>query len=137
MEKQNASAQKTGFLKALSRKAKKTSKSLNPRTQFWRPGDEEDIPRHIGKGPKGYTRKDDRIFEDVCEYLTQDPSVDATDLTVEVESGIVTLRGTVENVRMKQAAHDCAQSASGVLGINNEISVKLKSPEPDHEHNRA
>src|SRR5215207_3226657 len=32
---------------------------------------------HIGQGPKGYTRSDERMLEDVCERLTQNASVDA------------------------------------------------------------
>ena len=31
---------------------------------------------HRGKGPKGYTRSDDRIREDVCDCLTDDPMLE-------------------------------------------------------------
>jgi hypothetical protein len=31
--------------------------------------------RHRGRGPKGYTRSDDRIREEVCDRLTDDPVV--------------------------------------------------------------
>ena len=31
-----------------------------------------------GRGPKDYTRSDDRIREEVCDRLTDDPRVDAS-----------------------------------------------------------
>jgi hypothetical protein len=34
-----------------------------------------DRVRHRGRGPKGYTRSDDRIREEVCDRLTDDPVV--------------------------------------------------------------
>lgn len=124
MEKLTSLDGKTGFLKALSRKAEKTSKAFGQRTNFWRPGETDEIPRHAGKGPKNYRRPDARIFEDVCEYLTQDPHIDASHLEVRVENGVVTLFGTVESLVMKQAANDCARSAPGVVAIHNDLDVK-------------
>ena len=35
---------------------------------------------HFGKGPKGYKRSDDSIYEDVCYDLTVSPDVDASDI---------------------------------------------------------
>jgi len=41
---------------------------------------------HYGKGPKGYTRSDERIREDVCDRLSDDDEVDARDITVTVKN---------------------------------------------------
>jgi osmotically-inducible protein OsmY len=63
-----------------------------------------DRPHHVGKGPRGYQRSDERVFEDVCDRLTDDPRVDASDVEVRVENGEVTLTGTVRSRVEKHAA---------------------------------
>jgi hypothetical protein len=35
---------------------------------------------HAGRGPKGYQRSDERIKEDICDCLTRDPDVDASEI---------------------------------------------------------
>jgi osmotically-inducible protein OsmY len=55
-----------------------------------------------GRGPRGYERSSERIYEDVCEGLTEDDRVDASQLEVDVENGIVTLRCTVPDREHKK-----------------------------------
>jgi hypothetical protein len=50
---------------------------------------------HYGKGPKGYRRSDERIREDICETIAQQGYIDASDVDVKVENGVVTLTGNV------------------------------------------
>jgi hypothetical protein len=76
---------------------------------------------YVGKGPKGYQRKDERILEDVCESLSADPHVDATNIEVEVNGGEVTLRGTVQDRQMKRRAEDRAEEVRGVKDVHNEL----------------
>jgi hypothetical protein len=76
-----------------------------------------------GRGPKGYRRSDDRITEDVNEALSQDPDLDASDLEVKVESGAVTLTGTVTERQFKRMAEDIAEACSGVSDVHNQIRV--------------
>lgn len=78
---------------------------------------------HRGKGPKSYTRSDERIREDVCEYLTHDERVDATNIDVKVESGVVILSGTVDDRMAKRRAEDIAESCAGVKDVRNEIRL--------------
>jgi osmotically-inducible protein OsmY len=61
---------------------------------------------HVGHGPKGYTRADERILEDVCERLALAPMIDAREISVEVEDGEVALTGEVENRQIKRMAED-------------------------------
>lgn len=82
------------------------------------------IGPHIGKGPKGYQRTDERIQEDVCEMLTHHPSIDAQDIEVEVKNGEVTLSGTVPERRMKYFAEDGAANSFGVNDVINNLRVK-------------
>lgn len=81
-------------------------------------------PEYIGKGPKDYQRSDGRIYEDVCEILLNDHRVDASDIEVEVHSGLVTLRGTVENRAMKKQAEYSLEEVRGVEDVLNLLKIK-------------
>lgn len=72
-----------------------------------------------GRGPKNYTRPDDRIYEDVCDRLTEDAAVDASDITVRVERGEVSLSGTVPTRDQKWRAEECAEQVAGVREVVN------------------
>lgn len=76
-----------------------------------------------GRGPKGYTRTDDRIREDVCDRLSQDDGVDASEIEVRVEAGEVILEGTVQTRSMKHQAEDIAESVQGVKDVRNNVRV--------------
>lgn len=80
-------------------------------------------PQYAGKGPKGYQRSDERIMEDVNEELTRHPSIDASDITVQVNHGEVTLTGTVESREAKRVAEDVAERCSGVKEVQNQLRV--------------
>jgi osmotically-inducible protein OsmY len=92
-------------------------------------GDEEAERRrrmdrmHRGRGPKNYTRSDERIKEDINDRLSDDWFVDASDIDVTVQSGEVTLMGTVDERTAKRRAEDIAESVSGVKHVENRIRV--------------
>lgn len=77
-----------------------------------------------GRGPKGYQRTDERIREDVCERLSDNDEVDASDIEVTVRDREVTLEGSVETRRMKHIAEDLADSVSGVDDVHNRLTVR-------------
>jgi osmotically-inducible protein OsmY len=76
-----------------------------------------------GRGPRNYSRSDDRIKEDVNDRLSDDPWVDASDLEVTVSSAEVTLTGTVNDRSEKRRAEDLAEAVSGVKNVENRIRV--------------
>ena len=78
---------------------------------------------YAGRGPKGYTRTDERIREDVCDRLSWDDEVDATEIIVRVQNGEVTLEGQVETRHMKRRAEDIAEDVSGVSDVHNTLRV--------------
>lgn len=78
---------------------------------------------HRGRGPKGYTRSDERIREDVCDVLTDHPMVDASDVEVAVHSGEVTLSGSVSSREEKRLAEDIIENLSGVKDVSNQLRV--------------
>jgi osmotically-inducible protein OsmY len=76
-----------------------------------------------GKGPKGYTRSDDRIKEDVSDRLEDHSYLDASDIDIEVNSGDVVLSGTVESRYAKRLAEDLAEDCSGVKNVENRLKI--------------
>ena len=92
-------------------------------SQGERSGDGWTKTYHAGKGPKGYSRSDDRVREDVSDRLSDDPSVDASNIEVSVSNGEVTLSGTVDRREDKRRAEDCAESVSGVNHVQNNLRV--------------
>ena len=80
-----------------------------------------------GKGPKGYTRSDERLKEDICERLTHHPAIDASDVEIEAKQGVVTLTGSVTQRQAKHQIEDLVEDVSGVKDIENRISVRPQS----------
>lgn len=80
-------------------------------------------PYH-GRGPRNYSRSDERITEDLNERLTEDPYVDATDITVRVNDGVATLDGTVSERWMKYRAEDIVDACGGVKEVSNNLRVQ-------------
>ena len=78
---------------------------------------------YAGIGPKGYKRSDDRILEDVSERLMEDGHIDAHDIDVEVQTGVVILKGSVPNRNMKRLAEDVSASALGVKDVQNQLRI--------------
>ena len=79
--------------------------------------------RHAGKGPRGYRRSDARVREDVCDRLERDGEVDASEIEVAVEEGVVTLDGEVPERSMKRRAETCVEDAPGVRDVQNRLRV--------------
>lgn len=77
----------------------------------------------VGYGPRGYKRSDDRIYEDVCENLMKNSEVDATEIGVKVEHGVVHLSGKVVDRRMKKIAELVSEAIPGVKDVRNELNI--------------
>lgn len=72
-----------------------------------------------GRGPRGYKRSDDSIYEDVCDMLSRSSDVDATEIEVSVKEGIVYLNGTVPDRDTKKMAELEIENISGVIDVQN------------------
>jgi osmotically-inducible protein OsmY len=91
--------------------------------------DDRGQPRDFrGMGPKGYKRNDERISDEVHERLTEDPYVDASNVSVSVSGGEVTLSGTVESREAKHRAERCVEDISGVNHVQNNLRVERGNP---------
>jgi osmotically-inducible protein OsmY len=80
-------------------------------------------------------RSDYDIRRDVEDELRSDPDVDATDMAVAVKNGVVTLAGFVRSLRQKQKVEKDVKRVAGVIGVANDIEVRLpiihRRPDPE------
>jgi osmotically-inducible protein OsmY len=80
--------------------------------------------RERGRGPKGYKRSDERIREDVCDRLSSQYDVDASEVEVTVSNGEVTLTGTVSDRDQKFRVEHVADGVGGVSEVHNQLRVR-------------
>jgi osmotically-inducible protein OsmY len=80
-------------------------------------------------------RSDADIKRDVEDELRWDPDIDSTDIGVAVKSGVVTLTGFVRSYAHKFAAERAAKRVAGVVGVANDLEVRLPAADerPDPE----
>ncbi len=78
---------------------------------------------HVGRGPRGYVRTDEQIREDVCQRLTENGWVDATDIEVSVDRRIVILSGGVTTRSQKHLAEELSAGVAGVAEVTNRLGV--------------
>jgi hypothetical protein len=86
--------------------------------------DQRDGGGRRGMGPKGYKRSDDRITEDAHERLTDDSWLDASNISVSVSGGEVTLSGTVDSREAKHRAERVVEDIPGVNHVQNNLRVQ-------------
>src|SRR5580700_4461930 len=83
----------------------------------------------------GTMRSDSDIKRDVEDELRWDPDLDGTDIAIAVKSGVVTLAGFTRSYSDKLEAEAAAKRVAGVLGVANDIDVRLPSldqrPDPE------
>jgi hypothetical protein len=83
--------------------------------------------RRRGRGPKHYTRSDERIRDDVYDRLMDNAWVDATDVEVKVTNGEVTLTGSVPSRHDKRTIEDIAETVLGVKEVHNQLRRQDKT----------
>lgn len=89
----------------------------------WNIGRASDRPSYQGRGPKNYRRSDERIREEVCERLSLDHDVDASEIEVTVNDAVVVLEGTVNERHAKRIAEDICDLVRGVKDVQNNLRV--------------
>jgi osmotically-inducible protein OsmY len=100
-------------------------------------GRRDDEPRRLqghsegrfrGRGPKNYRRPDDRLREEVCDRLTDNEWLDASDVEVNVVAGEVILAGSVDSRYARRLSENIAESVSGVSHVQNNLRVRSYEP---------
>lgn len=76
-------------------------------------------------------KTDKELQRDVLDELAWDPSVDAAEIGVSVNNGIVMLNGIVKSFDEKSTAERVAQRVAGVQALTDELVVKFPGNSPD------
>lgn len=89
-------------------------------------GDRVREGRRRARGPKGYTRSDERIQDEVCERIARS-GIGADEVEVRVSNRDVTLTGTVRSREEKWWIEDLAEDVFGVEEVHNQLRVSRAS----------
>ncbi|MFW5871737.1 MAG: BON domain-containing protein, partial [bacterium] len=81
------------------------------------------------------TIKDEEIAKIIKQAYNYAQRIDGKQLSIMVNSGIVSLYGKVDNYRMKAKAEEIAANTIGVLGIKNFIKIRYDKPTSDKQIN--
>ncbi|HEX8284029.1 MAG TPA: BON domain-containing protein [Pyrinomonadaceae bacterium] len=76
-----------------------------------------------GRGPKNYRRSEERVREEVCDRLTDNEWLDASEVEVSIAAGEVILTGVVDSRYAKRLAENIAESVAGVSNVQNNLRV--------------
>ena len=72
----------------------------------------------------------DRAIEDrIADVLIWDPYIDRTDVTIDVDDGVVTLTGVADTLYEKGHADEAVSGVQGVIEVNNNLAV-AEAPKP-------
>lgn len=93
-----------------------------PREKEWNRGGT--METRAGRASRNYEKSDEQIGKDVIQHLTRQPTLEAGDIEVSVQEGVVTLGGTVGQREMKRMVEDEAEAVPGVKDVRNEIRVE-------------
>lgn len=77
-----------------------------------------------GRGPRGYVRADERIYEDVWTALLRE-GLDIDDVDVRVDAGEVTVSGTVGDRSEKWRIERVVEGVLGVREVHTKVRVRL------------
>jgi hypothetical protein len=66
---------------------------------------------------------DDRLRELIRERLTEDPQINAEDVTIDVRAGSVTLTGSVDNERTRDVVEQCVENC-GARAVHNRLGIR-------------
>lgn len=80
-------------------------------------------PANRGRGPKRYRRSDARITEDICDRLTLDDRVDASEVDVSVNNANVMLTGYVPTRFERRITESIVDATPGVVDVDNQLHV--------------
>lgn len=78
-------------------------------------------------------KSDDEVEQAIEDALLYDPRVASFEVTPEVDGGVATLRGTVDNLKAKRAVTNLARNTVGVATVENRIKVRPEGELADAE----
>ena len=87
------------------------------------------------RSPKGYTRSDERIREDVCDRLTES-YLECEEVTVTVKNGEVVLTGRAPSGETRRQIERIAEAVTGVQEVTNQIRTRRDEDGQDGSESR-
>jgi len=78
----------------------------------------------VGVGPRSFKHSDENIKDEINSRLTQHGQLDASDIDVKVNSGEVTLSGTVHSRYEKRLVEDVVEFIAGVKDVHNQLHIR-------------
>lgn len=69
-------------------------------------------------------RTNDLISEDVLAGLEAAPEIDASEVDIDVDRGVVSLIGTVDTYAIKELAGKIAERVDGVIEVHNHLRIR-------------
>jgi osmotically-inducible protein OsmY len=79
---------------------------------------------YAGRGPKGWTLSDSRLIDAVSDRLMEDRLLDATEIEVAADAGVVTLTGEVPGASDVAHAEMLTRQTAGVRDVVNRLSFR-------------
>jgi BON domain-containing protein len=76
------------------------------------------------RGPDDDKRTDERIREDIGQWMSDDPRLDTREIDVRVQDGDVTLEGRVAHRAARRLAEDIAAAVPGVRKVLNRLKTR-------------
>jgi hypothetical protein len=98
--------------------------------------DRSTVGPYSGRGPKGYRRPDQELVEEACQRLERDGHIDATDIEVSAEDGVIRLEGSVATRDVKRRAEDCVESVYGARDVMNRLRVEWRGEQGSRSYDR-
>ncbi len=92
----------------------------------------ESVDNRLAVEP-GIGKTDAEVRSDIEQAMLADPAADAYEVTVGVSEGYVTLSGATDSWQEKQLAAKLAKSVTGVIGVDNDITVTGPAERADAE----
>ena len=80
--------------------------------------------RKVRIGKRTGEETDEQIKAEVEQVLTDDSWLDASNIQVSVQGGVVTLTGTVDSRDSKRLAEDLVDEVSGVKDVQNNLQIQ-------------
>lgn len=85
------------------------------------------------RNPDDLFRSWEQIQESLQRAWQYDPRVDPSQIQIQVEEGLVTLTGVVDDLRAKRAAEEDARNTIGVFRVHNFLKVRPAQTIPDQK----
>jgi hypothetical protein len=77
--------------------------------------------------PSGEENPDKVQRRAIVELLSREPELSTSDLTIEVQDGVVMLNGSVDTINTKYRVEEISKRVEGVTSANNQLTVRVGS----------